>query len=139
SCKLGSRGHHTPKARICRGRSAPPAGRCGSGAACALSGLLLSGLSAFSLLYTVPWGNLLSDRTNSGLRHNDKVIVPGAQTERPGDAGPVRLLLGGGDSPPISCGRRCNLRPAEDSRPPKEDNGSAPGGQQRILPWSPFL
>jgi hypothetical protein len=31
----------------------------------------------------------------SGLRFNGKAIVPGAQTERRGGAGPVRLLLGG--------------------------------------------
>jgi hypothetical protein len=31
-----------------------------------------------------------------GLRYNAKVITPGAQTERRGDAGPVRVLLGGG-------------------------------------------
>src|SRR5262245_1345521 len=31
----------------------------------------------------------------STLRYNQKVIAPGAQTERRGDAGPVRVLLGG--------------------------------------------
>src|SRR5262249_7033574 len=34
-----------------------------------------------------------------GLRYHDKAITPGAQTERWGDAGPVRTLLGGMDSP----------------------------------------
>jgi predicted DNA-binding antitoxin AbrB/MazE fold protein len=34
-----------------------------------------------------------------GLRYNGNVIGSGAQTERRGDAGPVRLLLGGEDSP----------------------------------------
>jgi hypothetical protein len=32
-----------------------------------------------------------------GLRHNEKAIVPGAQTERRGGAGPARGLLGGKD------------------------------------------
>jgi hypothetical protein len=36
-----------------------------------------------------------------GLRYNERAIAPGAQTERRGDAGPVRLLLGGEDSPPV--------------------------------------
>ena len=31
------------------------------------------------------------------LRYNGKVSVPGAQTERRGEAGPVRDLLGGWD------------------------------------------
>jgi hypothetical protein len=35
----------------------------------------------------------------SGLRYNQKVIAPGAQTERRGDAGPVSVLLRGWDSP----------------------------------------
>ena len=35
----------------------------------------------------------------SGLRYNLKVIAPGAQTERRGDAGPVRSLLGGKPHP----------------------------------------
>jgi hypothetical protein len=30
-----------------------------------------------------------------GLRYNEKAIAPGAQTERPGDAGPVQASLGG--------------------------------------------
>jgi hypothetical protein len=30
----------------------------------------------------------------SGLFYNENVIAPGAQTESPGDAGPVRTLLG---------------------------------------------
>ena len=30
-----------------------------------------------------------------GPRYNEKVIASGAQTSRPGDAGPVRSLLGG--------------------------------------------
>jgi len=34
-----------------------------------------------------------------GLRYNEKVITPGAQTEHRGDAGPVRVLLRGGHSP----------------------------------------
>ena len=34
-----------------------------------------------------------------GLRYNGETIEPGAQTERRGEAGPLRLLLGGGDSP----------------------------------------
>jgi hypothetical protein len=29
----------------------------------------------------------------SGLRHNDKAITPGAQTERQGEAGPVKVTL----------------------------------------------
>jgi hypothetical protein len=29
-----------------------------------------------------------------GLRYNEGVIEPGAQTESPGDAGPVKALLG---------------------------------------------
>jgi hypothetical protein len=33
----------------------------------------------------------------AGLRYNEEVIHPGAQTERRGDAGPVRGLLGGKD------------------------------------------
>src|SRR5262249_9761249 len=32
-----------------------------------------------------------------GLRYNDQAITPGAQTERRGDAGPVRSLLDGKD------------------------------------------
>ena len=35
----------------------------------------------------------------ANLRYNENVIVPGAQTERPGDAGPVRAKLGGWTSP----------------------------------------
>jgi hypothetical protein len=35
----------------------------------------------------------------TGLRYNDKAITFGAQTERRGDAGPVRVLLGGGYAP----------------------------------------
>jgi len=42
-----------------------------------------------------------------GLRYNDNADDPGAQTERPGVAGPVRVLLGGGDAPaaflPLLC------------------------------------
>src|SRR5262249_29249201 len=34
-----------------------------------------------------------------GLRYNEKAIAPGAQTKRPGDAGPVRALLGGENAP----------------------------------------
>src|SRR5262249_398639 len=34
-----------------------------------------------------------------GLRYNEKVIAPSAQTERSGDAWPVRALLGGGAAP----------------------------------------
>jgi hypothetical protein len=34
-----------------------------------------------------------------GLRYNGKDSSPGAQTERPGVAGPVRVLLGGCTSP----------------------------------------
>jgi hypothetical protein len=33
------------------------------------------------------------------LRYNESAIDPGAQTERRGDAGPVRALLGGETSP----------------------------------------
>jgi hypothetical protein len=40
-----------------------------------------------------------SFQTNTGLRYKEKAIVPGAQTERRGEAGPVRLLLDGKDSP----------------------------------------
>src|SRR5262245_22559505 len=34
-----------------------------------------------------------------GLRYNDGANTPGAQTERRGEAGPVRVLLGGGHAP----------------------------------------
>jgi hypothetical protein len=34
-----------------------------------------------------------------GLRYNAKAIGSGAQTERRGEAGPVRVLLGGGHVP----------------------------------------
>jgi hypothetical protein len=34
-----------------------------------------------------------------GLRYNEKTIVHGAQTERRGEVGPVRTLLGGVNSP----------------------------------------
>jgi hypothetical protein len=34
-----------------------------------------------------------------GLRYNGKVIAPGAQTESPEDAGPVKTLLAGEVSP----------------------------------------
>src|SRR5262245_30251796 len=34
-----------------------------------------------------------------GLRYNEKAIVAGAQTERRGEAGPVRVLLRGWDAP----------------------------------------
>jgi hypothetical protein len=37
----------------------------------------------------IPFGKV------AGLRYNQKVIAHGAQTERRGDAGPVRSLLGG--------------------------------------------
>src|SRR3990172_12220825 len=37
----------------------------------------------------------------SGLRYNQKVIAPGAQTERRGDAGPVRSLLRGKPHRPL--------------------------------------
>jgi hypothetical protein len=37
----------------------------------------------------------------SGLRQKEKAIRPGAQTERRGEAGPVRLLLGGGTHRPL--------------------------------------
>jgi hypothetical protein len=43
-------------------------------------------------------GNLLS--MNSGLRYHGAVI-PGAQTERRGDAGPVPDLLGGKVAPAV--------------------------------------
>jgi hypothetical protein len=33
--------------------------------------------------------------SRTGLRYNEKTIVPGAQTERRGGAGPVGDLLGG--------------------------------------------
>jgi len=42
-------------------------------------------------------GNVLSIK--SGLRDHRKIIIPGAQTERRGDAGPVRNLLGGKAAP----------------------------------------
>src|SRR5207249_6292080 len=35
----------------------------------------------------------------AGLRYNENAIAPGAQTVRPGDAGPVRALLGGENAP----------------------------------------
>src|SRR5437016_7528158 len=34
-----------------------------------------------------------------GLRYNENATVPGAQTERRGEAGPVSVLLRGWDSP----------------------------------------
>jgi hypothetical protein len=34
-----------------------------------------------------------------GLQHNENAVGPGAQTERQGDAGPVRDLLGGKAAP----------------------------------------
>ena len=37
-----------------------------------------------------------------GLRYNEKAIVAGAQTERRGEAGPVRVLLRGWDAPAVS-------------------------------------
>ena len=36
---------------------------------------------------------------HDGLRYNTKAITGGAQTECRGDAGPVRVLLGGGHAP----------------------------------------
>jgi hypothetical protein len=36
-----------------------------------------------------------------GLRYNENTIAPGAQTERLGDAGPVRTLRGSLTSPAI--------------------------------------
>ena len=33
------------------------------------------------------------------LRYNNHAITPSSQTERRGDAGPVRVLLGGGHAP----------------------------------------
>src|SRR5262249_51521855 len=39
--------------------------------------------------------NIFEPPTRTGLRYNEKAIAPGAQTERPGDAGPVRASLGG--------------------------------------------
>jgi hypothetical protein len=36
---------------------------------------------------------------NAGLRYNEKVLAAGAQTERSGEAGPVRNTLGGWTSP----------------------------------------
>jgi hypothetical protein len=42
----------------------------------------------------------------SGLRYDGKAVVPGAQTERRGDAGPVRLLLGGETHRPLDCNSR---------------------------------
>src|SRR5262249_18060332 len=45
------------------------------------------------------WYNLFNHmvvlRSGAGLRYNEMAIAPGAQTERPGDAGPVRASLGG--------------------------------------------
>src|SRR5262249_55688588 len=43
---------------------------------------------------TDAWQRLLG---KTGLRYNGNTIVPGAQTERRGGAGPVRGLLGGKD------------------------------------------
>jgi len=37
------------------------------------------------------------------LQYNEKAIGPGAQTERPGGAGPVRALLGRRTSPAVCC------------------------------------
>jgi hypothetical protein len=48
-----------------------------------------------------------------GLRYNEKVIDPGAQTERRGDAGPVSNLLVGGGSPAaflLFCSVRVSVR-----------------------------
>jgi hypothetical protein len=36
-----------------------------------------------------------------GLRYNEEANVPGAQTERWGEAGPVSVLLRGWDSPAV--------------------------------------
>jgi hypothetical protein len=41
----------------------------------------------------------LSLLSKVGLRFNNSVIDPGAQAGRQGNAGPVRLLLGGEGSP----------------------------------------
>jgi len=38
---------------------------------------------------------LVSFCQTNGLRYHEKAIAPGAQTKRPGDAGPVRASLGG--------------------------------------------
>src|SRR5207237_1099738 len=45
--------------------------------------------------------NDMANASGSGrdLQYNDKAITPGAQTERRGEAGPVRVLLGGGHAP----------------------------------------
>ena len=44
---------------------------------------------------------VMSVSSISGLRYNQKVIAPGAQTERRGDAGPVRSLLRGKPHRPL--------------------------------------
>jgi hypothetical protein len=41
------------------------------------------------------WNFIGQSHSRGGLRYNKDAIAPGAQTERPGDAGPVRALLGG--------------------------------------------
>jgi hypothetical protein len=43
----------------------------------------------------------MSVYSSSGLQYNQKVIAPGAQTERRGDAGPVRSLLRGKPHRPL--------------------------------------
>src|SRR5262249_55970225 len=74
---------------------------------------------------------LLSERR--GLRYNDKVITAGAQTERRGDAGPVRVLLGGGRAPAALF---AVLSPRR--RPPSMVNGHIrPDSRSWLLPPPP--
>jgi hypothetical protein len=40
-----------------------------------------------------------SGQRPSGLPNDEEAVVPGAQTERRGDAGPVRTLIGGRTAP----------------------------------------
>jgi hypothetical protein len=53
----------------------------------------------------------------SGLRYKEHAIDPGAQTERRGEAGPVRDLLGGETSPAAWFVQQFNIRLTGDSAP----------------------
>src|SRR5262249_48366011 len=53
------------------------------------------GLRPRSQRSTMSCNFMASLHVRRGLRYNENAIAPGAQTERPGDAGPVRASLGG--------------------------------------------
>jgi hypothetical protein len=77
-----------------------------------------------------------------GLRYNVRVISPGAQTERRGDAGPVSAWLGGEGSPAVSL---CSsVYPAAGSRTsgdrrPQRARKNLPVRIPSIQAESPFL